>query len=65
MTKHGIPALLSFLFPGLGQIVKGHIFKGLGIWLALIISSVLVFTGLGLILVPVIWFWQIYDAYNA
>ena len=26
--KHGIPALLSFLSPGVGQIVKRHILKG-------------------------------------
>jgi hypothetical protein len=29
--KHGIPALLSFFIPGLGQMVKGEVGKGIGI----------------------------------
>ena len=32
--KHGFPALLSFFFPGLGQLIKGHIVKAILIWLA-------------------------------
>ena len=31
---HGIPALLSFLLPGLGQIVKGDVATFFGIWIA-------------------------------
>ena len=30
--KHGIPALISFFIPGLGQIIKGDILKGILIW---------------------------------
>ena len=26
--KHGVPAILSFFLPGLGQFIKGHIGKG-------------------------------------
>ncbi len=61
---YGIPALLSFFVPGLGQIIKGEFFKALGIWAALAISWVLSFVIIGLITGPIIWLWQIYDAYN-
>jgi hypothetical protein len=62
---HGIPALFSFFFPGLGQLVKGHLFKALGIWIALLISGTLHIFGIGFPLGLIIWIWQIYDAYNA
>ncbi len=62
---HGVPALLSFLIPGLGQIVKGHIFKAIGIWIGIFMGSLLTFICIGLLLLPVIWLWQIYDAYNS
>ena len=57
--KHGVPALLSFFIPGLGQIVKGQLIKGIIVFIGV---------GLGLIMliIPgiVIWIWQIVDAYN-
>jgi len=62
--KHGVPALLSFLIPGLGQLIKGEVFKALGIILAIIISGALAFVLIGLITGPIIYLWQIYDAYN-
>ncbi|NPE27520.1 hypothetical protein HNV12_05960 [Methanococcoides sp. SA1] len=62
--KHGVPALLSFFVPGLGQIIKGEIFKAIGIWIALGISGLLTFIVIGFVLAPIIWLWQIYDAYN-
>ena len=61
---HGVPALLSFFVPGLGQIIKGEIFKAIGIWVGLLIGWLLTFVLIGFILVPLIWLWQIYDAYN-
>ncbi|MGM0771943.1 MAG: hypothetical protein ACQESU_10130 [Halobacteriota archaeon] len=63
-TKHGVPARLSFFIPGLGQIIKGEIFKAIGIWVGLFISGLLTFILIGFVLGPVIWLWQIYDAYN-
>lgn len=33
MEPHGVPALLSFFFPGLGQLVKGQWPRFVGIWL--------------------------------
>lgn len=61
---YGIPALLSFFVPGLGQIVKGQVIKAILIWIALGISWLLQFVLIGFILLPLIWLWQIYDAYN-
>nr|WP_300609437.1 hypothetical protein [Methanohalophilus sp.] len=61
---HGVPALLSFFMPGLGQIIKGEIFKAIGIWIGLATGYLLSFVLIGFILVPIIWLWQIYDAYN-
>lgn len=57
--KHGVPALFSFLIPGLGQIIKGDIFKGIAIFLGSIIGLILIFPGI------IIWLWGIYDAYNS
>jgi TM2 domain-containing membrane protein YozV len=57
--KHGVPALLSFFIPGLGQIVKGQVGKG-------IFSFIGVGIGLIVLVIPgvIIWIWQIVDAYN-
>jgi TM2 domain-containing membrane protein YozV len=57
--KHGIPALLSFFIPGLGQIVKGQVGKGILIMIAFPIGLLFLFVP-GVIL----WIWQIADAYN-
>lgn len=35
---HLLPALLSALIPGLGQLVKGHLLKALIFWVAVSIS---------------------------
>ena len=61
---HGVPAILSLVIPGLGQLIKGQIFKAIGIWVALAISSVMAYILIGLITTPIIYLWQIYDAYN-
>ena len=57
--KHGVPALLSFFIPGLGQIIKGQFGKG-------IFSFIGVGIGLVILVIPgvIIWIWQIVDAYN-
>jgi TM2 domain-containing membrane protein YozV len=56
---HGMPALLSFFIPGLGQIVKGQILKG-------ILAFIGVGLGIVMLFIPglIIWIWQIVDAYN-
>lgn len=62
---HGIPALFSFFIPGLGQLVKGQLFKALGIWAALAICGFMSVIGIGILMGIVVWIAQVYDAYNA
>ncbi len=60
---YGLPALISFFIPGLGQLIKGDIIKGIAIW---IIGGVAAFFLWWTIVVPfVIWAWNVYDAYNS
>lgn len=60
---HGFPALISFFIPGLGQIIKGDILKGILIW---IIGGILTFLLWWTIIVPfIIWVWNVYDAYKS
>jgi TM2 domain-containing membrane protein YozV len=57
--KYGMPALLSFFIPGLGQLVKGQVGKGILIFLSVVIGLIcLVIPGV------IIWIWQVADAYN-
>jgi TM2 domain-containing membrane protein YozV len=61
---YGVPALLSFFIPGLGQLIKGELFKAIGIWVVLVISAILQFILIGYLIGFIVWIWQIYDAYN-
>ncbi len=63
--RYGMAALLSFFLPGLGQIIKGQVVKAILIWVALAGFFVLSFIVVGIPLLIVLWFWQIYDAYNS
>ncbi|MDY0387749.1 MAG: hypothetical protein RBT65_11645 [Methanolobus sp.] len=62
--KYGVPALLSFFIPGLGQIIKGELFKAIGIWVVLVICFILELILIGYLLGAIVWIWQVYDAYN-
>lgn len=62
--KYGVPALLSFLVPGLGQLIKGDVGLGLIIFFGYIFSLILIITIIGAIVPLIIWVWNIYDAYN-
>jgi hypothetical protein len=57
--RHPVPALLSFLVPGLGQITKGEVMKGFMAFTFTIIGYVAC-------IVPgvAVHFWSIFDAYN-
>ena len=61
--RYLVPAVLSAIVPGLGQIVKGQFVKGLLILiLGVTISYILVWT----FIVPIlIWAWNVYDAYTS
>lgn len=64
----GISAVLSFIWPGLGQVYNGQIGKGIAIMLiqfVLLVFSVFIVTLI--ITLPAmfaIWAWNIYDAYS-
>ncbi|MDF1557771.1 MAG: hypothetical protein P1P80_06280 [ANME-2 cluster archaeon] len=60
--KYAFSALLSLIIPGLGQIIKGHVIKGSVIFLGIIICFISI---IGLLLLPFIWIWNIYDAYTS
>jgi hypothetical protein len=72
---HGVPALMSFFLPGLGQLVKGQILRALLVW-GLFLGDLLFFAllakgtdspGLFFLSLPVLvglWLWNVYDAYN-
>jgi len=63
--KHDVPALVSFFIPGLGQIIKGEVGKGILIIIGLIISIFFLFIVIGFITTPILWIWNVYDAYNS
>jgi len=60
----GLAAVLSFIFTGLGQIYNGQIGKGIGFLVLGIIFALTIFFLIGLILYPVFWIYNIYDAYR-
>lgn len=57
--KYGVPAVLSLIIPGLGQLVKGQVGKGI-IYFCLNLFRYLLFVVPGFIL----HIWVIVDAYN-
>lgn len=62
--KYGVPALLSFIFPGIGQVVKGQVGKGVLIMIAQFVFFLLSFVVIGVIPLIILWIWSITDAYN-
>lgn len=63
MQKHGVPAIVSFFLPGVGQLIKGHIMKGIVIWILGALAGVFLWWTF---IVPfIIWVWNVYDAYNS
>ena len=60
----GLAAVLSFLIVGLGQVYNGQIGKGLVLIIFYFVSIVLCFVLIGFVLVPILWIYGVYDAYN-
>jgi len=56
--------LASLLVPGLGTIINGELGRGLVILVAWITAWVLVLAIIGLILVPAVWVYGMYDAFQ-
>ncbi|HVP23846.1 MAG TPA: zinc-ribbon domain-containing protein [Conexivisphaerales archaeon] len=61
----GIAAVLSFLFTGLGQIYNGQIGKGITFVAVGIVCLFTIIFFVGLILYPLFWIYNVYDAYNS
>ena len=68
--------MLSFFMPGIGQLIKGDLHKAFIIWAAYLaaflsffmfaqIPPLAIFGIFSILAFPVIWVWQLYDAYNA
>lgn len=57
--------MLSFFIPGLGQLVKGNVLRGIVIFIGLCFSIALMSVVVGFVLAPILWVWQLYDAYTA
>lgn len=56
--------IASALIPGLGQLYHRQISKGLGLMLLAVLSILLVFLGIGIVMVGIVWAYAIYDAYK-
>jgi TM2 domain-containing membrane protein YozV len=62
----GVSAVLSFLFLGLGQIYNGQIGKAILFWFINIMLIVLGFMlAVPFLMIPILWIYGIFDAYNA
>lgn len=61
----GLAAILSFLIVGLGQIYLGLTKKGIILFIAAVISGVLMLFVIGWITWLIVWVYAIYDAYNS
>lgn len=60
-----IAVVLSFFWPGLGQIYNGEIGKGIAFLIAAGISAGLMWVLIGFLLYPVIWIWGMVDAHSS
>ncbi len=64
IKSSGIAAIASFVVPGLGQIYCGKIGRGIMIFIGGVFCGLLIFVLIGLIIFPIYWVWNIYDAYT-
>lgn len=64
MKSPGLAAVLSFFWPGLGQIYNGQISKGLLFVVLAVVFGWLMMVVIGFLLYPVLWVYGIYDAYR-
>lgn len=60
-----LAAILSFLIVGLGQIYLGLTKKGIMLFVAAIVSGILMLVLIGWITWLIVWGYAIYDAYNS
>lgn len=60
----GLAAVLSAIWPGLGQIYNGEIGKGVATMVIQMINFILLFVLIGFLTGFIVWVWAIYDAYT-
>ena len=56
-----LSAILSFLFPGLGNLYLGLNKKGVSFIIAYIVSAILIILLIGIVLVIIVWIWALID----
>jgi TM2 domain-containing membrane protein YozV len=61
--RHGVAAILSFFIPGLGQLVKGQIIQGAGVFVVAVGCGMLSAFIIGIPMLALWWILQIWDAY--
>lgn len=64
-THSFLPYVLSVIVPGLGQILKGHFIKGIMFMILFAIGIILIPFFIGLVMAPVVWVWNIMDAFKS
>lgn len=60
----GLAVVLSVVLPGLGQVYNEQFIKGIAVFVAFVVSVLLIAGGIGLILAPVVFIYAAYDAYK-
>lgn len=60
----GVAAVLSFLWPGVGQIMNGDIGIGILMMVLVVIAWLSLMILIGIVLLPAIYIWSIVDAYT-
>ncbi|MEU4192585.1 hypothetical protein AB0E69_11835 [Kribbella sp. NPDC026611] len=60
----GVAAVLSFLWPGLGQIMNGDIGIGILMMVLVVIAWLSLMILIGVVLLPALYIWSIVDAYS-
>ncbi|RDZ43706.1 zinc ribbon domain-containing protein [Haloferax sp. Atlit-10N] len=59
-----VAAVLSAIFPGLGQLYNRELERGLVFAVGFIVASVSVMVFIGFLLAPAVWLYSVYDAYT-
>ncbi len=62
--SQALPALASFVIPGLGQLVQGRVFVAFGWWITLSISLLSCFILVGFVSTPILWICCVVNAAN-
>lgn len=60
----GAAAVLSFLFPGLGQIMNGDALLGIVMMVLTVVAWISLVFLIGIVLLPAMYVWSIVEAYN-